>query len=436
MNFYKHYIGDYQRDTGHLSLAEHGAYRLMLDIFYATGKPLPAGKKVLYRLLRAAAPAERKAIDAVLAQFWETTPEGLVNRRAAAEIEKADRQAEVNRQIAIERERRKRQRLEETFSPSPCIDPGMEESIGNGALSDPVHESDKVFEVCKVNNTHIVASAQPLSCTNRATDDGQGVAREDVADGGLSREPIHSHNQNHSQNHSQNHNHSQNRNEKGCGNRATPFSEGEDSHGPLASCAGGDGRKGRAAKDEGDGRDGAGACNAPVLPEDGAADGGGGGFAPVVLPDTGMAVRGNGAPETESGDVSRTKAVSASLARAMQRAGIRVVAGDPRLMALASQGVDVDTVVAACSEARRARPDESIGMAYVVRIVERWSRDARSIAARGARAHGRGCVHEERKKVLDELTGRCFSGTALSPSGVPLTLDGSVREVGKDDFRG
>ena len=77
MNFYKHYIGDYQRDTGHLSLAEHGAYRLMLDAFYATGKPLPADKKALYRLLRAATPIERKAIDFVCAQFWETTSTGL-----------------------------------------------------------------------------------------------------------------------------------------------------------------------------------------------------------------------------------------------------------------------------------------------------------------------------------------------------------------------
>lgn len=81
-------------------------------------------------------------------------------------------------------------------------------------------------------------------------------------------------------------------------------------------------------------------------------------------------------------------------------------AADPRVMALAQQGVEAGTVKAACAEARRARPDERIGPGYVVKIVERWVRDAGSIRARGAMAHGRRCVSEERRRVLDELTGR------------------------------
>ena len=191
MNFYKHYIGDYQRDTGHLSLDEHGAYRLMLDAFYATGKPLPADKKALYRLLRAATPIERKAIDFVCAQFWETTSTGLTNARAALEIGKALKQAEINRQIALEREKRKRQKLEEIPAHSPCIKTGMEELVGKGAFFDPVHESDKVFEVCRVNNTHIVSALQPFSCTNRATDGPHPVEPEGGVESGSSREPIH-----------------------------------------------------------------------------------------------------------------------------------------------------------------------------------------------------------------------------------------------------
>ena len=76
---------------------------------------------------------------------------------------------------------------------------------------------------------------------------------------------------------------------------------------------------------------------------------------------------------------------------------------------------------------------ERADRAYVVKIVERWARDASSIAARGARAHGRVCVHEERKKVLNELTGRSPEGGAPLVSGIPFTLDGSVTEIGGDD---
>ena len=82
MNFYKRFIGDYQRDTGHLSMAEHGAYTLMLDVHYATEKPLPRDRKALYRLLRAIEEGEETAIDRILDQFWMETDDGWVNPKA------------------------------------------------------------------------------------------------------------------------------------------------------------------------------------------------------------------------------------------------------------------------------------------------------------------------------------------------------------------
>lgn len=110
MNFFKLYIGDYQRDTAHLSITEHGAYVLMLQHYYATEKPLPTGK-ALHRMLRAQDKAERDAIDSVAEQFWKLTDSGLVNERADAEIAKACAQGETNARIAREREaRRKAQR--------------------------------------------------------------------------------------------------------------------------------------------------------------------------------------------------------------------------------------------------------------------------------------------------------------------------------------
>lgn len=107
MNFFKLYIGDYQRDTAHLSLKEHGAFLLMLQGYYATQKALPVGR-TLHRMLRAQDKSERDAIDSVVAQFWMERDGGLVNERACAEIAKANVQATTNRAIAREREARRK----------------------------------------------------------------------------------------------------------------------------------------------------------------------------------------------------------------------------------------------------------------------------------------------------------------------------------------
>ena len=98
MNFVKLYIGDYLRDTGTLTLAQHGAYMLMLLEHYATEKPLPVGRE-LHRLLRADSKAERDAIDFIAAKFWTLTETGLTNNRADKEIERAANQRSINQEI-------------------------------------------------------------------------------------------------------------------------------------------------------------------------------------------------------------------------------------------------------------------------------------------------------------------------------------------------
>ena len=98
MNFFKLYIGDYQRDTGTLTLAEHGAYLLMLQHLYATEKPLPIGRE-LHRLLRAETASDRKSIDTVASRFFFEADGGLVNGRALDEIRKGCAQREINREI-------------------------------------------------------------------------------------------------------------------------------------------------------------------------------------------------------------------------------------------------------------------------------------------------------------------------------------------------
>lgn len=122
MNFYKHYLGDYARDTKGLSLIEHGAYRVLLDHVYATEERLPDDLMELYRIAGAMTPAERKAVDKVAQRFFPVNGDGRrYNKRAEEEIQKHSGQVQANRLVAEERERkRKEQRslLESIDEPS------------------------------------------------------------------------------------------------------------------------------------------------------------------------------------------------------------------------------------------------------------------------------------------------------------------------------
>lgn len=138
MNYFKLWIGDYQRDTAHLSVVEHGAYLLMLQHYYAREKPLPVGR-ALHRLLRAEDKAARDAIDAVAAQFWTQTPEGLVNARADAEISKAAAQAESNRVVALAREARRKVARTQHKPSTNAAQTEHESCTNRGTKSEPTH---------------------------------------------------------------------------------------------------------------------------------------------------------------------------------------------------------------------------------------------------------------------------------------------------------
>ena len=88
MNYYPHHIGDYARDTAHLSALEDGIYRRMLDLYYATEKPLTNDRAQLCRLLRIKG-RECKTVDALLREFFDPSDDGWKHGRCDAEIAKA-----------------------------------------------------------------------------------------------------------------------------------------------------------------------------------------------------------------------------------------------------------------------------------------------------------------------------------------------------------
>jgi uncharacterized protein YdaU (DUF1376 family) len=87
MHYYSHHVGDYHRDTAHLSILEHGVYRLLMDSYYSTEHPLPADHAVLCRIVRAVSKAEREAVLMVSSTFFINDGGMLKHNRIERELE-------------------------------------------------------------------------------------------------------------------------------------------------------------------------------------------------------------------------------------------------------------------------------------------------------------------------------------------------------------
>lgn len=96
MNYFPFHVGDYAAATAHLSWDEDMAYTRLLRAYYLTEQPIPLDKA--YRLARATTPAQRKAVDTVLSEFFNKTEAGYQQGRCDAEIAKfQDKQEKAQR---------------------------------------------------------------------------------------------------------------------------------------------------------------------------------------------------------------------------------------------------------------------------------------------------------------------------------------------------
>lgn len=115
-------------------------------------------------------------------------------------------------------------------------------------------------------------------------------------------------------------------------------------------------------------------------------------------------------PEGDSTHVaaSLARAKPGELSAAMRRHSIEAQPGDPRVIAAADAGVSVETVEAACAEAKSAKQGQRINAGYVLSIAERWTADAAkpraSPVARASPQHR--SYHDERAETIAGLTGR------------------------------
>ena len=86
MNYYERHLGDYAKDTTHLSMLEHGAYALLLDRYYSSEEGIL--DQIKYKICQTKNQKERSAVDFILSSFFELVDGRWINKRAEIEINK------------------------------------------------------------------------------------------------------------------------------------------------------------------------------------------------------------------------------------------------------------------------------------------------------------------------------------------------------------
>jgi uncharacterized protein YdaU (DUF1376 family) len=148
--WYSFYPADYGRDTGHLTLVEHGAYRVLMDHYYATETPLPDDEQRLFRLTRVKTTPEKQAVRFVLKEFFRLEDDGWHHKRIDAEIEKSDRLSLIGQFAGKASAARRFTRAVPNADANAAPTPGSTEAATPGqpsqSPSQPPSQTDSLFE--------------------------------------------------------------------------------------------------------------------------------------------------------------------------------------------------------------------------------------------------------------------------------------------------
>ena len=86
MHYYTFNIGDFMKDSAHLTLEEEGIYRRLIDLYYTTEKPISLDIKSVSRSIRAR--GSEDAIASILEEFFSKTEKGFKQKRIEQELKK------------------------------------------------------------------------------------------------------------------------------------------------------------------------------------------------------------------------------------------------------------------------------------------------------------------------------------------------------------
>lgn len=116
MHWYKRNIGDYYKKAGRLSMQQHGAYTLLIDACYDR-EQFPTEEQAI-EWVWASTEAEIEAVRFVLRKFFTEVDGVFVQSRISDELTDYRDKADKNRQIAIDREAKRRENR--TSKHDPC----------------------------------------------------------------------------------------------------------------------------------------------------------------------------------------------------------------------------------------------------------------------------------------------------------------------------
>lgn len=97
MEWYKHHIADYMQATRDLTMLQHGAYLVLLQLYYQQEGPFKVDEKVVFRLCGALHHREKEAVRYVLGKFFIPLEGYWRNTRADYEIQQYQQQCLANR---------------------------------------------------------------------------------------------------------------------------------------------------------------------------------------------------------------------------------------------------------------------------------------------------------------------------------------------------
>lgn len=114
MNWFEHHIGDYDKNTSHLTACEDGIYHRLIRRYYDKEAPLPADVNEVKRLARARSREEKSAVAAVLTEFFFLGVDGwhhkvcdeAIAKFRAGEPEREAKQKNEDTRLARHREER------------------------------------------------------------------------------------------------------------------------------------------------------------------------------------------------------------------------------------------------------------------------------------------------------------------------------------------